>query len=165
MNVPKEPVGPPPKPSSLMPSEMPREFSESKELRRGFQVLWRWMGLTGQYVDKLAQWSAYYQLGGVAPTKHNATHLPDSEMDPLPVGVPSGLANANTEGTENAFVRQDHQHKRDIRVFQSGVEVATRNHLNVTDGITATDDSGNDAVILAANPSPADLEWLIWVGL
>ena len=165
MNVPRGNVGPPPKPSALYPPEMPKEFSDDQKSRHAYQLLWKWMGMIGQYLDKLAQFSAYYQLGGVAPAKHNATHLPDSAIDPLTVGVPSGLANANAEGTVNAFVRQDHLHKRDVRVFQAGVEVATRNHLNVTGGITATDDVGNDAVILSAAMDIADLEWLIWVGL
>lgn len=164
MNVPKAPAGPPPKPSSLMPPGMPRVFEDPKQ-RDGFQAIWKWMSTTGQYLDKLALFAGYYQLHDIAPAKHNATHLPDSEIDPLTVGTPSGLANANAEGTTNAFVRQDHLHKRDVRVFQNGAEVATRNHLNFTGGLTATDDSGNDAVNVTGGMDQADLEWLIWVGL
>jgi len=165
MNVPRAPAGPPPKPSNLMPDGMPKAFSDDEKLRRGFQQIWRWQTVVGQYLDKISQFAGYYQLSGIAPAKHNATHLPDSAIDPLTVGVPSGLANANAEGTVNAFVRQDHQHKRDVRVYQNGSEVATRNHLNFTGGLTATDDSGNDAVNVTGGMDQADLEWLIWVGL
>jgi len=59
----------------------------------------------------------------------------------------SGLSNANATGSSSAGAREDHTHKRDIRVRQNGADVATRNALNfMVPAGTVTDDPGNDEV-------------------
>lgn len=42
--------------------------------------------------------------------EHADTHLPDSEIDPLPVDDPVSIALANSEGDDDAFSRADHVH-------------------------------------------------------
>lgn len=64
-------------------------------------------------------------------------------------GVPSGMANANAEGSSDKAPRLDHQHKRDVRVKRSGVDVGTRNAIDLGDGLVATDDATNDVVHIA----------------
>lgn len=67
-------------------------------------------------------------------------------------GQPSGLANANTEGTSSKAPRLDHGHKRDVRVKQSGADVGTRNAIDFSTDFTLTDDAGGDRVQVALNP-------------
>jgi hypothetical protein len=81
---------------------------------------------------------------------------------PVGVDIPSGLANANVEGTSTALVRADHQHKRDVRVQMDGADVGTRNALNFI-GLTAVDDGVGDKVDVTAAGS--DGEILAYYGL
>lgn len=48
-----------------------------------------------------------------APAAHAGTHLPDSQIDPLPVGTPGALdfASADVDGDDNNFARGDHGHR------------------------------------------------------
>jgi hypothetical protein len=61
-----------------------------------------------------------------------------------------GLANANANGTATTVSRSDHQHKRDVRVYDSSGEVGTRNSLSFLNG------SG-----LEGSWVDADIEWVI----
>lgn len=92
------------------------------------------------------------------PFPHADSHIPGAD-DPLPVGVPSGLANESLEGSALAFVRQDHQHKRDVRGKAEGVDVAIRNALdfraNTLIGWGITDDPANDELDVFAEPTVA----------
>ncbi|HET6373769.1 MAG TPA: hypothetical protein VFG76_10700 [Candidatus Polarisedimenticolia bacterium] len=93
----------------------------------------------------------------------------------VPVGVPSGLGNANAEGSADAVSRQDHIHKRDVRVKKAGVDVGTRNALNFINGsnvtITVADNAGADRVDITIASSGGgggdyemgDLEMLDWI--
>lgn len=74
-------------------------------------------------------------------------------------GVPSGLANANTEGVSTVIPRLDHQHKRDVRVKVDGVDVATRNALDFRSSpdfaMSVVDDPANDVVAVSlSNRAP-----------
>lgn len=64
--------------------------------------------------------------------------------------TPSGLANTNIEGTGGALAKDSHQHKRDVRVAKAGVDVGTRNRLNLIEGanitLTVADDGAQDEV-------------------
>lgn len=66
------------------------------------------------------------------------------------VGAPTGLGNASAIGSGPKLAHNDHVHKRDVRVKAAGVDVATRNALDLrnTSSIywTVTDDPGNDEV-------------------
>lgn len=76
---------------------------------------------------------------------------------PVPVDIPSGLANTNVEGTSTALVRLDHQHKRDVRVQKDGGDVSTRNALDFIDGDlewTITDDAPGDSAGVEGSLSP-----------
>lgn len=70
----------------------------------------------------------------------------------IETGPPTGLANANAEGTGTSLMRAGARIKRDVRVFKDGVEVATRNALDIR-GLTVTDDPGNDRVVVTAGAS------------
>lgn len=66
-------------------------------------------------------------------------------------GTPAGLANAAAEGADDDQVaRRGHQHKRDVRVKKAGVDVGTRNAIDLGDGLVATDDPASDTVKVAA---------------
>jgi hypothetical protein len=71
---------------------------------------------------------------------------------PVDTDVPSGLANANTEGTSPAIPRLDHQHKRDARVMGDGSDVGTRNAVNFTGDAIVADDGGGDKVDVQVAP-------------
>ena len=49
------------------------------------------------------------QINGITVEDHSDRHLPNG-ADPLTTGVPSTIGTANSEGTANAFSRQDHVH-------------------------------------------------------
>lgn len=49
------------------------------------------------------------QVNGVTVESHALRHLPNGS-DPLTTGIPSTIGTSNTEGTANAFARQDHVH-------------------------------------------------------
>jgi hypothetical protein len=49
------------------------------------------------------------QVNGVTVQSHASRHLPNG-LDPLTTGAPSTIGTTNTEGTANAFARQDHVH-------------------------------------------------------
>lgn len=75
---------------------------------------------------------------------------------PVVTGVPSGLANANDEGTSEAVPRLDHKHKRDVRVQEDAGDTGTRNALNFTHGIDTVDDAINDRVDVAVDEGELD---------
>ncbi|MCX7862111.1 MAG: hypothetical protein N2449_03890, partial [Bacteroidales bacterium] len=101
---------------------------------------------------------------GAAPTSHTHANLsPGTGLTgstynggiavsdwSVAYGNISGLANANNNGTANTAARADHQHKRDIRVANSGTDVGTRNRLNLIQGanvtLTVADDAANDEI-------------------
>lgn len=70
-------------------------------------------------------------------------------------GAIGGNGNANANGVANTPARSDHAHKRDVRVAKAGVDVGTRNRINlvVDPGIdwTITDDAGNDEIDIVAS--------------
>lgn len=112
-------------------------------------------------------------IGGTAnPGTENAGWMAaDAALvmgDPAP---PFGLANAASEGTGSAPAREDHQHKRDVRVAKAGSDVGTRNRLNFIDGsginVTVADDAGNDEVdvtIALSGSGAEEAELLAWLG-
>lgn len=115
-------------------------------------------GKLDDYLDRLAG------VGRGLPTPHASTHLP-SGSDPLTTVAPVGLGNAASAGTANSFARSDHIHKRDVRVAKAGVDVGTRNRLNLIEGsgivLTVADDAGSDEVdITVATPNANLLAWV-----
>ena len=98
-----------------------------------------------QHVLNLRLWDGSRSI----PFPHADTHIPGAG-DALPVGPPVGLGNDNDEGSALSFVRQDHVHKRDVRVKAEGVDVATRNAIDFRASTlitwSAVDDPGNDEV-------------------
>lgn len=83
----------------------------------------------------------------------------DDHVHNIKTGQPLGLANLNSEGSGTALLRADAGIKRDVRVKQGGVDVATRNALDLGFGLTATDDPGNDEVDIAVNADAIDSGW------
>lgn len=75
---------------------------------------------------------------------------------PVATGTPSLLDNALGEGTSSAIPRLDHKHKRDVRVKEDGADKGTRNAVNFTHGLDATDEPGNDRVTVAVDESELD---------
>lgn len=63
-------------------------------------------------------------IDGVTVDAHAARHFP-SGVDPLPTGTPSDTGTDNTEGTADAFARQDHVHKTVIACQNVCVATAT----------------------------------------
>jgi acetylornithine deacetylase/succinyl-diaminopimelate desuccinylase-like protein len=90
------------------------------------------------------------QVNVTSVPAHAATHLPTSGSDPLTVAAAVDLSNANGAGVADSFARSDHLHKRTVRVAKAGVDVGTRNRLNLIEGanitLTVTDDAGSDGV-------------------
>lgn len=65
------------------------------------------------------------------------------------IAAPGGLGNANAIGSGPQLPYYDHVHKRDVRVKVMGVDVATRNALDLRNGLItwgAADDPANDEV-------------------
>lgn len=85
-------------------------------------------------------------MRGSTPAKHGLTHTPYSGIDPLPISTPLGLANTNIKGTVNTFLGGGAQFKRDVRVKEASVDVATRNALNFVSGVVVADNPGSDQV-------------------
>jgi hypothetical protein len=84
---------------------------------------------------------------GVAPILHE---------HPVPVGPPTGLGNANAEGSSTQGVRKDHVHKRDVRVLLDGADVGTRNGVSFSSAdFAVTDNGGADRVDVALAASPS----------
>lgn len=78
----------------------------------------------------------------------------------------AGLVNVGVIGVSTTPAREDHAHKRDIRVKVDGVDLATRNALDFrTTGGAVTDDPGNDEVNipLSSPDAIANAEFLAWV--
>jgi hypothetical protein len=74
-------------------------------------------------------------------------------------GTALGLANANADGSTGKASDAGHQHKRDVRVQNSGGDVGTRNALRLLAGAAITrgvvDNSGSDRVedtVAVTNP-------------
>ena len=73
---------------------------------------------------------------------------PGSHKHKAATGIPVGLGNANAEGSGIALAREDHVHKRTVRV-KRGPDVGTRNALNFSADFTVSDDLINDEVDIA----------------
>jgi hypothetical protein len=63
-------------------------------------------------------------VDGVDVSAHSSRHLP-SGADPLTTGTPSSIGTANTEGSANAFARQDHIHNHGNQTTPTHHAVAT----------------------------------------
>jgi len=75
------------------------------------------------------------------------------------IGAPAGLGNTAAIGTGPELAAADHVHKRDVRVKAAGVDVATRNALDLRNSTLLTwsvsDDPGNDEVDISPSLSTA----------
>lgn len=97
---------------------------------------------------------------GNAGTENSGWAAADHDH-PVLTGAPAGLANANIEGTSTAIPRNDHQHKRDVRVKLEGADIGTRNALNFEDSpsidVQVTDDAVGDNVDVTFVVTPAGI--------
>lgn len=84
-------------------------------------------------------------VGGTADRGVGPSYMREDAQLVVATGTPSGLANANTAGTSSSAPHLDHQHKRDVRVYADGTEVATRNALDFL-GSSVVDNAGADRV-------------------
>jgi hypothetical protein len=64
---------------------------------------------------------------------------------PIETGVPIGLSNNNADGTGTSLMRSSAHIKRDVRVFVNGIELATRNSLDIV-GLIVTDNPVSDRI-------------------
>jgi len=75
------------------------------------------------------------------------------------VGPATGLGNANAIGAGPKLAHNDHVHKRDVRVARAGVDIGTRNRINLSTDFTVTDDPGNDEVDIAIGAAASTAFW------
>ncbi len=95
------------------------------------------------------------EVGGESAGTLGSGWAPGDHSHSIVTDIVGGLGNTSIEGVSTALARADHVHKRDLNVKDAGVAVGTRNAINFTDTasitFTATDDSGNDEVDIAAD--------------
>lgn len=85
-----------------------------------------------------------------SPVAGDALVYDGTQWENTAPGSIGGLGNANANGSAITPARSDHTHKRDVRIAKAGVDVGTRNRLNLIEGanvtLTVADDAGNDEV-------------------
>ncbi len=118
----------------------------------GSRILWRGNSSGGwDEVGRAVTTAAPVNVTKAANAEGTATSLARSDhKHDITTAAASDLANANAEGSATSLARSDHAHKRTIRVAKAGVDVGTRNRLNLIEGtnvtITVADDGANDEV-------------------
>lgn len=142
---------PPAKPAHLVPPSKP-DTSDPKELQKWADATNAWAIDLGRYVYLLGQfvtnnWEA-------TPSQHATTHLPNSQIDPLPIGTPGPLVldGEDTEGSSNNFNHGDHSHETPL---------TTKGDLmTVAGGVLARLGVGaNDYVLTADSVQAEGIKW------
>lgn len=97
-------------------------------------------------------------VDGVTVSAHAGRHLPNGS-DPIATGAPSSIGSANSAGTANALVRQDHVHQG-VHAIKANAGSNRFGDLSLQNGtgITITDDgSGNFTIASSATVSSVAL--------
>lgn len=84
---------------------------------------------------------------------HAFTHLPQGS-DPLSTGVPNNIGTSNSEGTANAFARQDHIHNHGSQTNPTHHSVVTQSNNGF---MSSTDKTKLDNVNTIATHPESDL--------
>lgn len=110
----------------------------AQQLQELLEDLWRFtMGIPGGFLNTAAtaiQAGVAAAAGTVAASWAAANHVHN-----ILTAAPAGLSNSNSEGSGTSLLRADAGIKRDVRIFVNGVELVTRNAINL-EGLVVTDE-------------------------